>query len=93
MTVLLFLYLSSFLFAHVTTDCRYLLKEVGNGSTAKGQPKIMVSDMVSISIGGRPLAVDRVGTIEHEIATNKRFNYSYSNLSQERNHASYHPSG
>jgi hypothetical protein len=91
MTVLLFLYLSSFLFSHVTTDCRYLLKEVGNGSTAKakGQPKIMVSDMV----GGKPLAVDRVGTIEHEIATNKCFNYSYSNLSQERNHASYHPSG
>lgn len=32
-------------------------------------------------IGGKPPLVDKIGTIEHEIATNKRFNYS--NLSSK----------
>ena len=50
----------------------YLFKDVGNGSTAKGQPKIGISS----KIGGRPLLVDEVGTIRHEVATNARFNYS-----------------
>ena len=56
---------------------QYLFKSVGNGTTAKGQPKIFINTKV----GAAPLNVEEVGTIKHEVASNPRYNYA--NLSSK----------